>query len=59
MKVLKCQVWEYDKEKECGQKATHKCEQCGLLVCDYHEDENIGECPDCSPPKLIKIKVKK
>lgn len=43
--------------EECGsRKATLKCPECGVKVCDLCNDE--GKCPECAP-LLIEIKSRK
>ena len=51
----RCEVYDYDKDRECGLVAKYECNFCGMKVCKKHERESWGECPDCEPPGLREI----
>jgi|LakMenEpi03Aug12_release.lakeMendotaPanAssembly.Ray.scaffolds.fasta_scaffold143423_5 hypothetical protein len=36
--------------------AKYRCSYCNYTVCKKCENELYGECPDCEPPRFIKIK---
>lgn len=58
---MKCEAWDMDKGKQCGNKPTHQCDTCGEYICNkclkifgYEHD-----C-ECSPlfRKIKKAKIK-
>ena len=51
----KCQIWDWDKDKECGKVAKYKCDVCGLSYCRKHYDDNGGYCSECPEPILFRI----
>jgi len=52
----KCEYEDYDTDKPCKRLATRECSICGLAVCDKHEEELSGDCPNCEPPYFVNIK---
>ena len=50
----KCE-WGTEDEKP-HKKALYECESCGAFYCQECYDEFCGDCANCPPPELVKIK---
>jgi hypothetical protein len=55
----KCLYDNWDIDKPCPNIAVYECIVCGTGVCKKHEKSLCGECPNCEPPYLIKIRKTK
>ncbi len=52
---MKCEYWDWSKDKECGLVGKYSCTDCGMIICKKHEKGLMGECDQCEPPRLRKI----
>lgn len=55
-KKIKCEFEDYDTDKPCRNNAKVECTICGLKLCNKHEEQICGECPNCEPAYFIKIR---
>jgi hypothetical protein len=51
-----CSGFDNNKDEDCTKVAFYKCVVCDMPFCKSCYTQECGDCPNCEPPYLIKIK---